>query len=137
MRAFNVLHIDHIVIRVTDLPRSIAFYGDVLGCTVVKSRDDLGLTHLRAGTSMIDLISVDGPLGKRGGVAAQKEGRNIDHFCLRIEPFVEAEIVKHLAEHGVQPIGPAEENFGAEGDGLSLYFHDPDGNLVEVKGPSH
>jgi catechol 2,3-dioxygenase-like lactoylglutathione lyase family enzyme len=84
---------------------------------------------------MIDLISVNGRLGKGGGPAPGVEARNVDHLCLRIEPFDEQDIVQHLASHNVQPTGPAKDNFGAEGGGLSLYFHDPDGNTVELKGP--
>ena len=84
---------------------------------------------------MIDLISVDGVLGRRGGGAAQADARNIDHVCLRIEPFDEAELLGHLARFGLAPHGNATLNFGAEGDGLSLYFNDPDGNTIELKGP--
>ncbi|MGQ9425618.1 VOC family protein [Gilvimarinus sp. F26214L] len=133
---FSVQRIDHIVLRVTDLDRSIEFYGSVLGCDVVRRREHLGLVHLRAGASMLDLVSVDGALGARGGAAPGNEARNVDHFCLRIEPFKEPDLVAHLKSHGVEPLGSAEINFGAEGDGLSLYFPDPDGNVVELKGPS-
>ena len=108
----------------------------MLGCDVVKRRDDLGLVHLRAGVSMIDLVSVDGKLGSLGGAAPAKEARNVDHLCLRIEPFNEPALVAHLGRHGLAPLGSAEVNFGAEGDGLSLYFPDPDGNVIELKGPS-
>jgi len=134
--AFTVLRLDHLVLRVVDLERSIAFYGQVLGCQVVKRRDDLGLIHLRAGVSMIDLVAVHGRIGAKGGAAAGAGARNLDHLCLRVEPFDETSLLQHLAAHNVQPIGPAEDNFGAEGDGLSLYIHDPDGNLVELKGPA-
>ncbi|MBN8481225.1 MAG: VOC family protein [Xanthomonadales bacterium] len=119
-----------------DLERSIAFYRTVVGCEVVRQRESLGLVHLRAGASMIDLVSVDGKLGSRGGAAAGKEARNVDHLCLRIEPFDEADLLAHLRRSGVVPLGGAEINFGAEGDGLSLYFPDPDGNVIEFKGPS-
>jgi glyoxylase I family protein len=132
---FSVERIDHVVFRVRDLNKSIAFYRAVLSCDVVRRRDDLGLVHLRAGVSMIDLVSVDGKLGQRGGAAAASEGRNLDHLCLRIEPFNEADLVKHLHDHGLAPLSNAEVNFGAEGDGLSIYFQDPDGNLIELKGP--
>lgn len=135
-RPFAVQRLDHVVLRVRDLDRAEAFYREVLGCEVVRRRDDLGLRHLRAGASMIDLISVDGKLGLRGGAAAGDEARNVDHVCLRIEPFDETAIVAHLAAHGIAPQGPASVNFGAEGDGPSLYFRDPDGNTVELKGPS-
>jgi glyoxylase I family protein len=135
-RPFDVQRIDHLVLRVRDLARSIAFYGDVLGCRVEREREHLGLVHLRAGTSMIDLVTVDGKLGARGGVAAGSEGRNVDHLCLRIEPFDEAALVAHLARFDIAPAGPADTNFGAEGDGLSLYFCDPDGNTIELKGPA-
>jgi catechol 2,3-dioxygenase-like lactoylglutathione lyase family enzyme len=135
-RAFAVQRIDHLVLRVRDLDRSEAFYRDLLGCDVVKRRDDLGLRHLRAGASLIDLVSIDGKLGRRGGAAAGSEGRNLDHLCLRIEPFDEAAVRAQLAAHAVVPHGPATSNFGAEGDGPSLYFDDPDGNTIELKGPS-
>ncbi|MCV2361307.1 VOC family protein [Paucibacter sp. TC2R-5] len=135
LTSFSVQRIDHLVLRVSDLTRSISFYESVLGCSIVKRRDDLGLVHLRAGTSMIDLVSIDGVLGRRGGAGAGSEGRNLDHLCLRVEPFQELPLLAHLAVYGIKPLGPAEENFGAEGDGLSLYIHDPEGNLVELKGP--
>ncbi len=136
MTPFSVQRIDHLVLRVVDLERSIDFYREVLGCAVVKRRDDLGLVHLRAGASLIDLISVGGRLGMKGGAAAGGQARNVDHFCLRIEPFDEKAIVEHLARFALTPHGKAQVNFGAEGDGPSIYFSDPDGNSVEIKGAS-
>ncbi len=135
-RPFSVQRIDHVVFRVRDLDRSIEFYRSVLGCDVVRQREHLGLVHLRAGSSMIDLVSVEGKLGSRGGAAPGKEAKNVDHLCLRIEPFSEPDLVAHLGRHGLAPFGSAELNFGAEGDGPSLYFPDPDGNVIELKGPS-
>lgn len=133
---FAVLHIDHVVLRVRDAVRSMAFYCDVLGCTVEKRRDDLGLIHLRAGSSLIDLVTHDGKLGREGGVLAGREGRNVDHLCLRIEPFDEAAIRARMARHGVPVQGEVQNNFGAEGNGPSIYLSDPDGNGVELKGPA-
>jgi catechol 2,3-dioxygenase-like lactoylglutathione lyase family enzyme len=136
MPAFSVLRIDHVVLRVKDAERSIAFYRGVLGCAVEKRRDDLGLVHLRAGTSLIDLVTHDGPLGRQGGALAGAEGRNVDHICLRIEPFDEAVIRTLMAEHGVAVHGEVQNNFGAEGNGPSVYIADPDGNTIELKGPA-
>lgn len=133
---FSVERIDHVVFRVRDLSVSIEFYRAVLGCEVVRRREHLGLVHLRAGASMIDLVSVDGELGQRGGPAPAAGARNVDHLCLRIEPFNESGLVLHLDSHGLAPLGEAEINFGAEGDGLSIYLQDPDGNVIELKGPS-
>jgi hypothetical protein len=70
-----------------------------------------------------------------GGAAPGKEGRNLDHFCLRVDPFDEAAIRSHLREHGIDA-GPVESRYGAEGEGPSLYFDDPEGNIVELKGPA-
>ena len=136
MPAFSVLRIDHVVLRVKDMERAVAFYVDVLGCNVEKRRDDLGLVHLRAGASLIDLVTPDGPLGRQGGALPGAEGRNVDHLCLRIEPFDEADIRALMARHGVALHGDVQNNFGAEGYGPSIYLSDPDGNTVELKGPA-
>lgn len=133
---FAVLRIDHVVLRVRDAARSMAFYCDVLGCTLEKRRDDLGLVHLRAGSSLIDLVTHNGKLGSQGGALAGREGRNVDHLCLRIEPFDEAAIRARMARHGVPVHGEVQNNFGAEGNGPSIYLEDPDGNGVELKGPA-
>ena len=132
---FVVLRLDHVVLRVRDLSASEAFYRAALGCIVVRRRDDLGLVHLRAGASMIDLVSVTGVLGQQGGAAPGPEGRNVDHVCLRVEPFDAAAIDAHLAAIGVPSCGRTQTNFGAEGVGPALYLTDPDGNTIELKGP--
>lgn len=131
---FRIRDIDHLVLRVVDLQAMLAFYGLVLGCPVERRQDDLGLIQLRAGRSLIDLVPVDGKLGRAGGPAAGKEGRNLDHFCLRLEPFDEAANRTHLSAHGVSA-GPLETRYGAEGQGPSIYLEDPEGNVVELKGP--
>src|SRR5262245_43782210 len=131
----QILGLDHIVLRVRDMPRMVRFYCDVLGCHVDRVREELGLTHLRAGEAMIDLVAVDSELGRRGGAAAAEEGRNVDHFCLRIEPFDATALVAHLASHGVVG-GGIKSRDGAEGTGPSLYLTDPEGNVVELKGPA-
>ncbi|MBC3777162.1 VOC family protein [Pseudomonas sp. SWRI99] len=135
MHPFTLRHIDHIVLRVADLQRSIDFYRQVLGAEVVRHNEPLGLVHLRAGTSMIDLVDLEGELGRKGGGAAQAQRRNVDHFCLRIEPFDEAALTAHLQSFGLA-VEKAARRFGAEGYGLSLYCFDPDGNQVELKGAS-
>ena len=126
---------DHIVLRVRDKDAMLGFYVGVLGLSVDRDRPELGLTHVRAGLQMIDLVTLDGRLGKLGGAAPGAEGRNLDHFALQVRPFDEAAIRAHLAAHGVNVVeeGP---RYGADGDGFSLYVKDPEGNTVELKGPS-
>jgi len=111
------------------------FYCDVLGATHIAWRPEFGMSHLKVGGAMIDLITVDGKLGKAGGAAPGKEGRNLDHLCLRVEPFDQANIVAHLTRHGVA-VGEIARRYGAEGNGISIYLTDPEGNMVELKGPS-
>ena len=132
--AIAIREIDHIVLRVVDLARMLRFYGDVLGCREVRRQDEIGLVQLRAGSSMVDLIPIAGKLGSQGGAAPGREGRNVDHFCFRVEPFDEAAIRAHLAAHGIEA-GPAAARFGAEGEGPSIYLQDPEGNTIELKGP--
>lgn len=131
---FRLVAIDHLVLRVVDLERMLRFYCEALGCTLEKRQDDIGLIQLRAGSGLIDLVPVDGKLGSAGGAPPGKEGRNLDHFCLRVEPFEEAAIRQQLARHG-HAAGPVEKRYGAEGEGPSIYVTDPEGNVVELKGP--
>jgi glyoxylase I family protein len=126
---------DHIVLRIRDRDRVLGFYRDVLGLSLDRDRPEIGLTHIRAGHQMIDLVTLDGPLGRMGGAAPAKEGRNLDHFALQVRPFDEAAIRAHLAAHGVEIVEEGAR-YGADGDGFSLYVRDPEGNTVELKGPS-
>jgi glyoxylase I family protein len=161
--AFEILGLDHIVLRVKDLQRLTRFYCEVIGCSVERERPELGLIQLRAGVSLIDLVSVDGELGRkdrRAGLGAAEredaqaadpsaeisrdkrsqagapgmEGRNMDHLCLRIEPFDQSALVAHLISNGVG-VGGIKTRFGADGYGPSLYISDPEGNVIELKGP--
>lgn len=131
---FVPLDIDHLVLRVRDLENMIDFYCRVLGCTLEWRRPDLGLYHLRAGNAMIDLVPVDGELGRKGGAAPGLEGRNVDHFCLRVAPFDTQAVLAHLNAEGARPSEP-QPRFGARGESASIYAWDPEGNMVEIKGP--
>lgn len=131
---FKVLDIDHLVLRVVDLDRMLRFYVGVLGCMVERRDDVIGLVQLRAGRSLIDLVPVDGQLGRSGGTAPGAQGRNLDHFCLRIEPFDAQDLHHELQSQGVQ-VGPVELRNGALGVGPSVYLNDPEGNTIELKGP--
>ena len=130
----RIRELDHVVLRVVDLDRMLHFYCGALGCIVDRRQDAIGLVQLRAGRSLIDLVPVDGKLGSAGGAAPGIEGRNVDHFCVRVEPFDEVAIRIHLQSHGVLA-GPVELRYGAEGEGPSIYVTDPEGNVVELKGP--
>jgi glyoxylase I family protein len=130
----KLLGLDHVVLRVRDLGAALRFYTGVLGATEERRIDALGLVQLRAGASLIDLVPVDSPLGKQGGGPPDPAAKNVDHFCLRIEPFDAGALAAHLRAHGVEP-GDVGDRYGADGTGPSMYVLDPDGNVVELKGP--
>ena len=109
------------------------FYCGILGCNIEREQSELGLIQLRAGRSLIDLVPVDGKIGQEGGAAPGKEGKNMDHLCLKIEPFEEESLIQYLTEHQV-PVGEVASRYGAEGEGPSIYIQDPEGNKVELKG---
>ena len=119
----NLRGIDHVVLRVGDLDVMRRFYCEVLGATHVAYRPEFGMSHLRVGAAMIDLVK------------GERTGCNMDHLCLRVEPFDQGAIVGHLRKHGVE-VGKIATRFGAEGNGTSIYLTDPEGNTVELKGPS-
>ena len=129
---FHVARIDHVVLRCRDLEAMLAFYCGVLGLEVAKRNARAGLIHLRAGSAMIDLVAETDP---HAGPAPDPERRNMDHFCLRIDPFDPIRLGAYLRSRGITP-GEARKRFGAEGDGVSLYVCDPEGNRVELKGAS-
>jgi glyoxylase I family protein len=133
-RPFEVLGLDHVVLRVADLSASLRFYCEVLGCREVRRLDALGLVQLRCGSCLIDLVELSSPLGKAGGAGAREEGRNMDHFAISISPLLPAELAGYLEAAGVEP-GAVSTRYGAKGNGPSMYIRDPDGNVVELKGP--
>lgn len=136
-KMIRIRGLDHVVIRATDMKEMIRFYCDVLGCTVERELSpEFGLVQLRAGNSLIDIVAVDGTIGRLGGSAPGKEGRNMDHFCVRLERFEEKAIRAHLSRFGVHGSN-LETRYGAEGNGPSIYVQDPEGNTVELKGPPH
>ena len=122
---FRDERIDHVVLRVRDLAAMVRFYEQALGFKVERRLDRLSLVQMRAGASLLDLIA-----GERADGAP-----NMDHLCFRIEPFDRDAIVTQLARFGIS-VGETVERYGAEGNGPSVYFHDPEGNQIELKGPS-
>jgi len=134
VKALEIRGLDHVVLRVADVERSQRFYCDVLGCTEERRIEALGLFQLRAGAQLIDLVDVDGPIGQSGGAPPGSKARNMDHFALQLAHFDEGRIRQHLEAHGVEP-GDVGERYGAQGNGPSMYIRDPDGNVVELKGP--
>ena len=129
---FNIVGIDHVVLRAADPAALELFYVDVLGCTVEKRQEAISLTQLRAGRTLIDIV----PAAQAGPAAGEQAGRgaNLDHLCLRIEPFDAAAIQAHFKAHAID-CGAEVSRFGADGQGPSVYLIDPEGNGVELKGP--
>lgn len=131
-RPITLITLDHIVLRTTDLPQMLHFYQHVLGCRLERELKTLGLTQLRAGSALIDIVTVDSELGKLGGRPPRQDGRNMDHFCLQVAPFAEQDMVTYLSQQGIR-VNEFAERYGAQGFGRSLYIEDPEGNVVEIK----
>ncbi len=131
MAPFKIVGIDHVVLRAADPAALERFYLDVLGLSLEMRQGKLA--QLRAGHALIDIVPADdaGPAGS----LSSNNGANLDHFCLRIEPFDVAAIAKHLAEQGIT-FDPVTLRYGAEGKGPSIYLQDLEGNGIELKGPA-
>jgi glyoxylase I family protein len=129
----NIRLIDHVVVRANDIEKMTVFYSEVLGCRLERGPGKIGLVQLRAGRSLIDLVDMNGPLGRQGGEPPDGRAPNMDHVCLQVEPWDADAIVRHLERHGVE-FGPVESRYGARGQGPSIYLKDPEGNTVELKG---
>ena len=129
----TIREIDHVVIRTAEPAAMARFYCEALGCTVEKEQPDIGLTQLRAGRSMIDLLAVGSPID-RSDSGTPGTGRNVDHVCLRVEHYDAAQLSAHLIAHA----GAARRrgaDTAPDGFGQSLYLFDPEGNMVELQGP--
>lgn len=124
---FHVERIDHVVLRVRDLQAMVRFYEQALGFKVERTLDRINLVQMRAGASMLDLVLGDRPATGANG--------NMDHLAFRIAPFDRDAIAAKLKPLGVM-LGETVQRYGAEGTGPSVYFNDPEGNQIELKGPS-
>lgn len=124
--------IDQIALAVGDLEASTKFYRDVLGLTLARVRPEIGMNHLRIGSSMIDLVSSGNVLGKREG-GWSMGGLALDHICLRVEHFDPEAARRELAALGIKTEKPALR-YGAEGEAQSLYFQNSDGHRLELTG---
>lgn len=158
---FRLKNIDHVVIRCQNFPIMFDFYHRVLGCSIDEPRDDHvnrfggALTHLRAGSSYIDLLAYDTHrLTEEGQAAATRmhaggaglgtrpladvklscETSTLDHLCLRIDPFDQQKMLEYLGEENVEIVTAGDKRLGADGVGPSVYVRDPEGNVVELKG---
>ena len=131
--ALKIRGLDHLVIRARDLAALERFYVEVLGLTVERRADQIGMVQLRAGAQLVDLVAADGMLGRQGGGPPGADGRNLDHFCLNLDDFDLAAVEAHLKAHGVTP-GDSGVRYGAGGFGVSIYLTDPEGNGLELRG---
>lgn len=131
---FTLRRLDHVVLRVRDVELMLDFYCRVLGCKVEKTQQAIGLWQLRAGESLIDLVDSDGVIGRTGGAAPGAEAHNVDHVCLSVDGYDETAIIDFLAAQNAR-IGEIGMRYGAEGNGPSIYLYDPEGNMIELKGP--
>ena len=136
-RPFNIQRLDHLVLR-TDNPTALIDFYRKLGCETVRdASSDLGLVQLRLGDSMLDIVDTNGKVGKMGdaGDAPSKDGRNLDHFAVRVEPFDREAILAFCEDNGIEAQSPSALLLGADGFGPAVYIRDPMGNRMELKGP--
>ena len=119
---FDVAALDHVVLRSENPQALVAFYQQLLQVPVERTVGDF-LWQLRVGDSLLDIMRA-----QQGATV----GANMDHFCLRVAPYEEDEILAFLKRSGVEGQA-AGEIYGAQGMGPSIYFIDPDGNRVELK----
>jgi len=119
--------IDHVVLKVTSIERTLEFYTKVLGLRLERIIADAGIYQLRCGRNLIDL-----QLMPKGQPLAAKEARGFDHLCLLMQGDF-GTILEHLEANKV-PIswGPVEL-YGATGFGTSVYVLDPDDHTIELK----
>lgn len=120
---FNPLGLDHLLLHVRGMDEAERFYCDVLGCTVKHRMERYAMTELSAGIVLVDTADANGGWALEGAAA----GRNLDHFAILTDGWVDAEIRAWLSDNNV----PIEEE-RADEEEVSIYVRDPSGNLVEL-----
>jgi catechol 2,3-dioxygenase-like lactoylglutathione lyase family enzyme len=124
---FRYHGLDHVVLKVTQIERTLQFYTEVLGMKLERIIEDFGIYQLRCGRHLIDLQVLP-----PGGELAAKAMRGMDHVCVLIDGDMGA-ILDHLAAHDVPVEWGPVELYGATGFGTSVYVPDPDGHTIELK----
>jgi catechol 2,3-dioxygenase-like lactoylglutathione lyase family enzyme len=125
--------IDHVVLVARDLERSLAFYRDVLGCRVLREaewrRGEARFPSVAIGNGqMLNLHEAGTPVTPE---AVNPQVGSEDLCFVAATPI--AEVQARLAAHGVPvEIGPVQRMGGRGVMGTSVYFRDPDGNLLEI-----
>ncbi len=123
MTAIKTLCLDHLVLRVADVERSLAWYTGVLGLPGVRveawRRGEVPFPSVRVNDATI--IDVFG---------AERSGINMDHLCLVVD---RADVDAIASDERFVVVGGPGHRFGARGDGWSIYVLDPDGNTVELR----
>ena len=124
---------DHIVLNVSDLDRSLHFYCDILGLELLRIEEyragDVGFPSVRINeNTIIDL----NPPERQTKPVSGRDG-NLNHLCLCTENDDMDAVADYLKGQGLEiETGPIQR-WGARGAGTSVYFRDPDQNLVEVR----
>jgi catechol 2,3-dioxygenase-like lactoylglutathione lyase family enzyme len=126
MTAIRVTGLDHLVLVVADVERSLDFYCSTLGLAPVRVEQwregTVPFPSVRiTETTIVDLLA-------RGD--GQDAGSNLDHFCVVVEPV---DFDQLAASGDVDVVAGPGVRFGARGDGWSLYVRDPDGVVVELR----
>jgi catechol 2,3-dioxygenase-like lactoylglutathione lyase family enzyme len=135
MPGINIIELDHIVLNVGDIERSLKFYTEILGLQgerVNQFREGkVGFPSVRinAGT-IIDLFPKK---ESSAALVADKNNRNLNHFCMVVGADDFAGAVEHLKANGVAIREGPVSRWGARGRATSVYFLDPDGNEIEIR----
>lgn len=128
MNQMKIANLDHFVLTVKDLKKSVAFYHEVIGLPIIADQTNDDFASLKCGHSLLRMRKLSNDVG---AIVANNLATGDFDFCLESSQTIAEVIAGFKTKKVAIELGPVTKH-GVNGKMTSVYVRDPDGNLVEI-----